>query len=102
MNAFVNRGNGSNNYLVYIEFIPRIPWGSHASFSQYSRLLFFIQLVMEYCLGSASDLLEGEFTLEMHTTHTLKYASTGQTHTHSKHCMHSRRGTVIVRAVMSF
>ncbi len=74
MNAFVNRGNGSNNYLVYIEFIPRIPWGSHASFSQYSRLLFFIQLVMEYCLGSASDLLEGEFTLEMHTTHTLKYA----------------------------
>uniref|UniRef100_A0A673N5Y8 Serine/threonine-protein kinase TAO2 n=1 Tax=Sinocyclocheilus rhinocerous TaxID=307959 RepID=A0A673N5Y8_9TELE len=26
-------------------------------------------LVMEYCLGSASDLLEGEFTLEVHTTH---------------------------------
>lgn len=27
----------------------------------FKSMLFFLQLVMEYCLGSASDLLEGKF-----------------------------------------
>lgn len=38
------------------KMLPEIPEG---------MMFFFLQLVMEYCLGSASDLLEGKFNISL-------------------------------------